>query len=253
MSFLKKSFDFFVTILLWFYFVGGFFIFFIAVYAVAYVVCRDRETAFQAVNHYFYKGFFILARIVCPGLSIDVPEEVKNIGPCVVVCNHLSFLDPILLISIFRRNKTFVRSDFFQAPVFGWIIKTSGYISPMTNPALVGNAIEGIEGLEDYIKSGGVLFLFPEGSRSKDGRVGKFSKGAFGIAKLCSVGVTALYIENTEKVFTPGRFLFNTLEKNTIKIRVLKELSPKYDDESFSIKSLKDEVRNVYVERQGPN
>jgi 1-acyl-sn-glycerol-3-phosphate acyltransferase len=61
-----------------------------------------------------------------------------------------------------------------------------------------------------YLASGGNLFIFPEGTRSRSGAVGPFEKGAFTIAKLCCAPIQVLRIENTNKVYPPDCFLFNT-------------------------------------------
>ena len=55
----------------------------------------------------------------------------------------------------------------------------------------------------DYLSSGGNLFIFPEGTRSRDGKIGKFNDGAFKIAKRFEAPIKVLQIKNTNGLFTP--------------------------------------------------
>ena len=120
--------DFAVTLLLWTYFLAGFLLCFAPLFAAAAILCTRREAAFQALNHYFYRGFFGLLSAVAPGLKWRIDPQVRSLRGAVVVCNHLSYLDPILLIALFRRQKTLVKARFFRMPIFGWFMRGSGYL-----------------------------------------------------------------------------------------------------------------------------
>ncbi len=76
------------------------------------------------------------------------------------------------------------------------------------------------------MKGGGNLFVFPEGKRSRDGRLGAFQKGAFTIAGRNKVPVKVLYIHNTDRLFTPGKFFFNTCTRNAVSVELLGTLDP---------------------------
>lgn len=239
-----------VTIILWTYYILGYIVFFSPFYAVAYLVSRDREAAFQKMNHIFYRSFFCLLRAITPGLEMKIDDRIYHIKSSVVICNHLSYLDPILMISLFEKQKTVVRSDFFSYPVFGWLLKTSGYIPSTADGDHSALLIERIEGMNRYLAGGGNLFIFPEGHRSRDGRLGPFNKGSFRIAKRCRAPISVLMISNTDKLFTPGKFLFNTCTPVSIKVELLGQITPDYDSESFSLFSLMDEVRFLFDNQQ---
>ena len=91
--------------------------------------------------------------------------------------NHVSYLDPILLIALYPRQKTIVKPVFFKVPVFGQVLRRSGYISPLTENTFDPSMIRQIEHLGDYLARGGNLFVFPEGTRGRDGRIQPFSGG----------------------------------------------------------------------------
>jgi 1-acyl-sn-glycerol-3-phosphate acyltransferase len=161
------------------------------------------------------------------------------------VCNHLSYLDPLLLISLFPRHKTIVKSTFFSVPIFGWMLKQSGYLPSTSEGRLSELMIERIDTMDGYLGSGGNLFIFPEGTRSRNGVISRLNKGAFKIAKLCRSPIQVLYIRNTNKLFTPGKFLFNTMVSNTITVETITGIEPDYQSDRFSIYELMSKVRSL--------
>ncbi len=246
---LKPIIDFTITLLLWFYH---------SIYAVIFIVpryfplsrlARDREAAFQSLNSRFYRTFFAIARLITPGLEISIPPEVRAIRSSVIVCNHISYLDPILLASIFERQKTIVKETFFSVPVFGAILRGSGYIPAATDASIQLMMAEQIRKLKDYLAQGGIIFIFPEGTRSRSGRMGRIKKGAFSIARLCEAPIELLFIKNTNNLFRPGSFLFNTCVKNTIEIERLGRIKPEYHRKGFSVSRLRKQIQAIYDEK----
>ena len=108
--------------------------------------------------------------------------------------------------------------------------------------------VEGIRDMPEFFRNGGVLFIFPEGRRSRNGALGNFKKGAFGIAEKFAVPVEVLYIDNTDCLFTPGRFFFNTCIKNTITVEWLGTIDPN-GEHSMKAKEMRDIVVNLYKNR----
>lgn len=210
-QFFKPAADLIVTLLLWAYYFAAFIFIFSPAYVVAFLFTDDRERAFQRINSIFYRCFFAYLNQLMPRVKICIAPEVYAIRSSVVIANHLSFLDPILLISLFSQHKTIVKRVFFKVPIFGWVLKSAGYLSPsLVQESGVPDLMEQIKSMHSYLASGGNLFIFPEGTRSRSGAVGPFEKGAFTIAKLCRAPIQVLRIENTHKVYPPDRFIFNT-------------------------------------------
>ena len=243
--YLKTVFNLLVTLLMWLYFTAGFVFLFSPFYVWAYLFSKNREVAFQRLNHYFFRGFFFLLKRLTPGVKWRFPKKIETIQSSVVVCNHLSYLDPLLLISLFPRHKTIVKNTFFKVPFFGWMIKQSGSIPASAQGSLTQLTIERIEATEEYLSSGGNLFIFPEGTRSRDGVVGPFSKGAFKIARRCHAPIQVFKICGTEKLFVPGKFLFNAHITAVITVDKLATLAPDDGDGRVSISETMSEVRSL--------
>jgi 1-acyl-sn-glycerol-3-phosphate acyltransferase len=244
--------DIIATLLLWTYFSVGFVILFFPSYLAVYLFSENREISFQRLNHKFYKGFFSLARLIVFGHKWLISDDVRSIRSSVIVCNHISYLDPIFFLSLFEKQKTIVKNTFFRVPIFGRVLKASGYIPSASDTNLSDLMLRHIEAMDDYLASGGNFFVFPEGTRSRDGTIGRLNKGAFKIARLCKTSIKVLFIRNTNKLLKPGKFLFNTCVPNTITVELLASIEPDYQSGAFSISELMSEVRSI-LEAQRSN
>lgn len=246
---LRSTKDFIITVTLWVYYIMGFFVMFSPFYLYAFFCSSRREEAFQRLNHKLHRLFFSLLRAIVPKVKWQISDEVKALRSAIIVANHLSFLDPILFVSLFEKQKTIVRSDYFKFPVFGWILKMSGYIPSTTEGPFMEDLLEQIKNMKDYLSEGGNLFIFPEGTRSCNGKLSPFDKGAFRIAKLCNAPIKVVFIRNTGKLFPPGKFLFNTCDELVITAELAGNLEPDYESESFSLSRLMAEAR-TFIERK---
>ncbi|HNZ65175.1 MAG TPA: lysophospholipid acyltransferase family protein [Smithella sp.] len=217
-------------------------------YGPVYIFAKNRPTALQKLNHIHLKIFFTLTRLLAPRTKFTIPDDVRKIQSSVIVCNHLSYLDPILLVSLFQRQKTIVKHTFFKVPIFGWFLKNYGYISSGTDTMMGAEMINHLEDIKQHLSSGGVLFVFPEGTRSRDGRLAPFNKGVFTIARYCNAPLKLILIRGTNKLFQPGHFLFHTQEYNEIELRLIGSLNPDYKNKDFSIAALADEARKIFEE-----
>ena len=117
-----------VTFVCWTWFIFGFLFFFSWAYLAYALFAKNPESAFQRLNHHFFKIFFRVVRAIAPRQTLTIDDRIAAIRSSVVVCNHLSYLDPLLLIALFPRQRTIVKPRFFDTPIFGWVIKKSGYL-----------------------------------------------------------------------------------------------------------------------------
>ncbi len=218
--------DFFVTILCWLWFIPGFFLCFSWRYLASAMFARDKEVAFQRLNSRFYQIFFRILRSTAPRHQWEIDPAVTAIRSAVIICNHLSYLDPLLFIALFERQRTIVKARFFSMPVFGWIIKKSGYFPTSGKSKFTQMMVSQLATMESFLNSGGNLFVFPEGSRSRDGKVGALNRGAMKIARLCKAPIYVLQIAHTNDLFIPGKFLFQTRIRNTITLKIIDRIQP---------------------------
>jgi 1-acyl-sn-glycerol-3-phosphate acyltransferase len=96
------------------------------------------------------------------------PERVPREGPVILASNHASFIDPPLVGAGLRRGINYLaREDVFNSPVSGWILRNWNTV-PVDRD---GGGAAGLKAILDRLLAGGAIILFPEGTRSPDGRL----------------------------------------------------------------------------------
>lgn len=241
--------DFSLTLLLWSYYLCSSIVLFFFCYLPAYFFSANRAAAIQKYTHIQMKIFFKLTQWLIPRTRFTIQDEVRRLRSSVIVCNHLSYLDPILLISLLPQQRTIVKNTFFKIPFFGWFMRNAGYV-PSAPSEMLGEAmVKNLESIKKHLEAGGNLFVFPEGTRSRDGKLAPFNKGVFSIAHYCNAPLALIFIEGTDKLFRPGSFSFNTRDFNEIKVELMDFLDPDYQSREFSTTVLANYVRKLYAKR----
>ncbi|MEJ2156696.1 MAG: lysophospholipid acyltransferase family protein [Desulfobacteraceae bacterium] len=234
-----------VTLTLWGYFTIGFVLFFSPFYLLAFFFAKERAAVFQRLNSRFYGGFFRLCRLLMPQTQWEIDPRVREIRSAIVVCNHISYLDSILLVSLFMRHTTIAKDRLFRIPLLGRLLVLSGYIPSSGGGRFADLLMDSFDTITANLGAGGNIIVFPEGTRSRDGRLGALQKGAFKIARYCRAPIKVLKIQNTDQLFTPGKFLFNTCTPATIVLDLVAEITPDYESSDFSIPQLMTSVQNA--------
>jgi 1-acyl-sn-glycerol-3-phosphate acyltransferase len=132
-----------------------------------------------------------LFRVRVEGLS-HVPAS----GPAILASNHLSFCDSIFLPLMLRRRVTFVaKAEYFDDPKTAWFFRAVGQIpirrggGPASQRAL--------ESASGVLADGGLFGIYPEGTRSPDGRLHKGHTGVARLALQCGVPVLPVAMVGT--------------------------------------------------------
>ena len=135
--------------------------------------------------------------------------NVPLTGGVIVASTHQSHLDPwILQACLTRRLRYMARSTLFANPLFGGMIRGLGAI-PFDREATSATAMKN---LAAEVKKGEALGMFPEGTRSRDGEIGKLKPGIALLIRRSKAPVVPAAIEGTfdcwprhKKIFRPGR------------------------------------------------
>ncbi|KAF7153041.1 hypothetical protein RHSIM_Rhsim01G0033000 [Rhododendron simsii] len=178
------------------------FLFVLMLVAHPFVLLLDQ---YRRQAHYFIARIWALATVT-PLLNIDI-KGFENLPapdtPAVYVSNHQSFLDIYALLAIGRSFKFISKTSIFVFPVIGWAMILMGVI-PLRrmDPR---SQLDCLKRCKDFLKKGASVFFFPEGTRSKDGKLGAFKKGAFSIAAKTKVPVVPITIIGTGKIMPAGR------------------------------------------------
>jgi 1-acyl-sn-glycerol-3-phosphate acyltransferase len=102
------------------------------------------------------------------GWRVYNPERVPLKGPVILACNHASFLDPPLVGAGLRRGINYLaRESLFRFPVAGWVLRNWNSV-PVDRE---GGGARGLKAILDRLLAGGAIILFPEGTRTRDGKL----------------------------------------------------------------------------------
>lgn len=103
-----------------------------------------------------------------------IPEE----GPAVLVCNHVSFVDALLIAGAVRRPVRFVMYyKIFQIPVLNFIFRTAGAVPIAARHEDEAIYTEAFERVSRYLSNGELVCIFPEGKLTADGEINEFKAG----------------------------------------------------------------------------
>ena len=95
-------------------------------------------------------------------------ERVPLTGPVILACNHESFIDPPLVGAALTREINYLaRENLFRFPVLGAVLR-SWHVVPVNRE---GGGAKGLKAILDRLLTGGAIILFPEGTRTRDGRL----------------------------------------------------------------------------------
>ncbi len=114
-----------------------------------------------------WMGFRMLFRLYFRWRVLN-PERVPLDGPVILGANHASFLDPFLIGSGVKRDINYLaRENLFRFPVLGWCLHQWQTV-PVDRD---GGGAKGLKAILDRLLKGGAIILFPEGTRTSDGRL----------------------------------------------------------------------------------
>lgn len=128
-------------------------------------------------------------------------QNIPLAGPVLVVSNHQSHFDPPLVGAGIPRQMNYVaRRSLFTTPGFGWFIKWLGAI-----PIDREGGVMGIRETLRRLKQGEMVLIFPEGTRSHDGRIGPFRPGFSALAFRTRAAVLPVAVEGAYQVWPRER------------------------------------------------
>ena len=134
----------------------------------------------------------------------NVPHREQMQGGLLVASNHQSFFDPVLVGMRLPRPICYLARDtLFDVPGFGAAIWSVG-ARPVKRGSVSPDAIRTVVKL---LRSGEGLLMFPEGTRTSDGELGRFSPGAASVAIRCGVPVLPVCIEGAFRSWPRTRLL----------------------------------------------
>lgn len=197
---------------------------FAAVWLVASTVIMSFFALFIALfgarQETIHRMARLWARMYLAVAGIEV--RVEGLGrvtspPYVFMCNHQSALDIYALLARLPVPfKWIAKRQLFAIPVIGWTMRKAGYISIDRENAR--EALKAIEEASQRIREGTNIIIFPEGTRSADGKLLPFKKGGFTLALRAMVPVVPIGIYGSSALQPKGSSI--PREKGVIYIEI---------------------------------
>ncbi|QXD15654.1 1-acyl-sn-glycerol-3-phosphate acyltransferase [Rhodocaloribacter litoris] len=178
----------------------------------------DRDPARYTTGRWFRRLGAAMTR-VNPFWRVEVSgERIEDPRrPYVVVCNHQSNVDIPVISRLPWDMKWVAKAELFRVPVVGWMMRLAGDI-PVERGEQMSRARVLVAARRVLENRCSVMF-FPEGTRSRDGRVYAFNDGAFRLAIKAGVPVLPLVLDGSFNALPKDSWRFG--EPSTIRLRVL--------------------------------
>lgn len=164
----------------------------LAVYPFVMVLDKYRRRGEHVVNNIWAK----LTTLFYYPVKISGLENLPPSNqPAVFISNHQSFLDIYTLFHLNRDFKFISKTSNFLIPIIGWSMFLTGHV--MINRIDRRSQLECLKACGQLLKNGASVLFFPEGTRSKDGKMHAFKKGAFSVAAKAKVPVVPITLLGT--------------------------------------------------------
>ena len=190
----------------------------------------------------YHASRFVMIHHGIPGTKFHykMPDGLDFNIPRIIICNHQSHLD-LMCQLVFTPKIVFLTNAWvWNNPFYGSLIRNAEYL-PVK---------EGIEEIMPHLRSlierGYSIAVYPEGTRSKDCRIGRFHQGAFYLAKEFNLEVLPMYL------YGPGKILPKTsyhLHKGTFYIEVDKPLTQTELSAMGDLKKQASTMRRRYIQK----
>jgi len=179
-------------------------------------------------------------------VRVEGREKIDPNTAYVMVANHQSLLDILVLFRLFTHFKWVSKIENFYVPCIGWNMSLNRYIKLRRGDK--ESVDQMMAASEQALREGNPIMMFPEGTRSADGRLKAFKHGAFTLAKRVGAPILPIVVEGTAAALPKRGFVLQG--RHAIRIRVLDAI-PYARVASLSVEALTEHVRAIIAAELG--
>ena len=155
-----------------------------------------------------------------------------------MVANHQSFHDLLVLFRLFVHFEWVSKAEMFRIPAIGWNMALNRYVRLRRGSA--DSIARMMAACERHLVQGSSVMIFPEGTRSPDGRMRAFKHGAFTLAQRARMPMLPIVVDGTANALPKHGFVLRG--RHAIRVRVLEEV-PVEQVTSTTLEALMADVR----------
>jgi len=213
--------------------------FVVALLLWALTVLMDRRLILLHLFTSFWASLYLW---IMPAWSVHVDGDRKKAwqGHYVIVSNHQSQLDILVAFCLFIPFKWVSKVEVFNLPFIGWNMRLNRYIK-LKRGDKAGIA-RMFADCEMALSQGNSIFMFPEGTRSKTGKLKPFKPGAFTLAQKMGVPILPVVISGTHAALPKHSLNFHG--RQHMYIRVLSPIPPEQITD-MTVEALSERVRTI--------
>lgn len=153
---------------------------------------------------------------------VNNPLKENFKKPAVIIANHQSFLDILAITMLHPKSILLTNKWVWRSPVFGAVVRMADFYP------VADGAENSVELMEDRVKQGYSIIVFPEGTRTSEGPMKRFHKGAFYLAEKLNLDIVPIILHGTGYTMTKGDYL---LKNGTLTVQYLPRIAA--DDARF--------------------
>ena len=175
----------------------------------------------KKIGKYVVRNLFVVVLKIC-GVKVEVEglENVDENEKYLVVSNHQSVFDiPVISANMPLNLRIFAKKELSRIPYFGQMMLL--YDFTFVDRKNKRQAVKDLKRAAELMKHYSYL-VFPEGTRTKDGTVGKFKSGAFSLAFDTGERILPVAIKGVDRIMKPGQLIVNP---GTVKMKILEPVS----------------------------
>jgi 1-acyl-sn-glycerol-3-phosphate acyltransferase len=168
-------------------------------------------------------------------LEMQGRDRIPRGRPVVFMANHQSNCDPPALLAVLPNVLVLVKKEFFRVPIIGSGMRLVGFIR--VDRKNREQALDAVERGVLALKAGKSFLVYPEGTRSSDGRLQRFKKGVFVMAVKAGAPIVPISVSGSNKIMPKGKFV---IRPGRVRITF---------HDSIATEGLTTEDRDVIIER----
>jgi 1-acyl-sn-glycerol-3-phosphate acyltransferase len=167
------------------------------------------------------------AGVRAAGIRIEM-SGLENVPPgrsCIFMSNHVSNLDPPVVLPLLPgRSSVLLKQELMNIPILGKAMRLAKFV-PVTRGHSRDAAQTSVGAAADALRSGLHILVYPEGTRSPDGRLSTFKKGPFFLAKETQAPIIPIALSGTQTMMRKGS---NAITPGLAKIQLLPAIEPSH-------------------------
>ena len=165
------------------------------------------------------------AGVRAAGIRVEISglEHVPADRRCIFMCNHVSNLDPPVVLPLLPGHcSVLLKKELMRIPILGTAMRMGKFV-PVERGHRREAAQASVAAAADALRSGLNILVFPEGTRSKDGRLSTFKKGPFFLAQQTQAPIIPIALSGTQKMMRKGSI---AITPGVAQVRMLPVIEP---------------------------